>query len=415
LSPFETGKPVPETMKQYALKRLSQLAAHEVGHTLGLQHNFASSYNNRASVMDYPYPQLSLNKNGEIDFTKSYTGEIGEWDKLCIQYGYSDFGNEKDENILLQKLLESNSRNGYLFITDLDARARGGLHPYAHLWDNGNDASDELKNVLSIRNKALSNFSLNNITVNTPVSKLEDVLVPIYNYHRYQLEAVCKLIGGMDYSYSVRGDQNQVKPNILPEAVQVKALNVALGCLDPGVLTISENIIRLIPPRPPMYENTGELFEKRMGINFDALSAAEALANYEFEFLFNSERANRLVQFKAEANTIGWDDVLDAIINKTWKAPMQLGMKQAILLQTQQIVISRIIALSQNENANYLVKSICFDRLQSLKMYCAAQLKINPSLKAHYSYAIDRINKPKDFVQPKPVNIAPGAPIGYDF
>jgi hypothetical protein len=415
LSPFETDKPVPETMKQYALKRLSQLAAHEVGHTLGLQHNFASSYNDRASVMDYPYPALSLDKNGDIDFTKSYTGEIGEWDKLCIQYGYVDFANEKDENILLQKMLETNSRNGYLFITDLDARAGGGLHPYAHLWDNGKDPSDELKNVLSVRGKALSKFSVNDIPLNTPISKLEDVLVPVYNYHRYQLEAVCKLIGGMDYSYSVRGDPNQVKPNILPQAIQVKALNAALGCLDPAVLTLSENIIRLIPPRPPMYENTGELFEKRMGINFDALAAAEALTDFELEFLFDSERANRLVQFKAEAGTIGWDDVLDALINKTWKAPMPSGLKQAVLLQTQQLVVSRMIELIQNENANYLVKSICFDRLQSLKTYCAAQMKTNPTLKAHYSYTIDRINKPKDFVLPKRIDIAPGAPIGSDF
>ncbi len=415
LSPFETGKPVPETMRQYALKRLSQLAAHEVGHTLGLQHNFASSYNDRASVMDYPYPQLSLNKNGEIDFTKSYTEEIGPWDKRCIEYGYSDFGNEKDENKRLQQILETNSRHGYLFITDVDARASGGLHPYAHLWDNGKDPADELKNVLRIRDRALAHFSLDDIPVNTPVSKLEDVLVPIYNFHRYQLEAVCKLIGGMDYSYSVKGDPNQVKPNILPQAVQLKALNAALGCLDPGTLTLSENIIRLIPPRPPMYENTGELFESRMGINFDALSAAEALANYELEFLFDSERANRLVQFKAEAGTIGWDDVLDAIIEKTWKIPAETGMKQAIVLQTQQMVVSRIIDLGQNDNANYLVKSICYDRLQSLKTYCASQMKLHPSLKAQYAYTIDRINKPKDFTLPKPAYIAPGAPIGSDF
>ena len=346
LAPFETGKPVPETMKKYALQRLSQLAAHEVGHTLGLQHNFASSYNNRSSVMDYPFPLISLDKNGELDFTKSYTDQIGEWDKRCIQYGYSEFGPGKDEDAALNKLLEENSRNGLLYISDADARAAGGLHPYAHLWDNGKNAPDELSDVLAIRNRALTHFSENDITLNTPLSRLEDVLVPVYNYHRYQLEAVCKLIGGMEYSYSVRGDSNQVKPTILPKNVQAKALNSALECLEPEILTLPEYIVQIIPPRPPMYEGIGELFEKRTGLNFDALTAAEALANFEFEFLFNSERANRLVQFKAEANTPGWDDVLDAMINKTWKANQQTGLKQAVQLQTQQILLGWILELS---------------------------------------------------------------------
>ncbi|MBS1638964.1 MAG: zinc-dependent metalloprotease [Bacteroidetes bacterium] len=415
LSPFETGKPVPETMKQAAIQRLRQLAAHEVGHTLGLQHNYAASYNNRASVMDYPHPNISLNAKGEMDFSQIYTNEIGEWDKRAIMYGYSDFSTAPDENILLNKLLEENSKNGLLFIADFDARVASGLHPYAHLWDNGKDASDELKNVLAVREKALQQFSENNISTNTPLSKLEDVLVPVYNYHRYQLEAVCKLIGGMNYSYSVKGDVNQIKPTILSNTIQSKALQVALNCLNTDILTIPNKIIELIPPRPPMYYNVGELFQKRTGLNFDALAAAEALADYELEFLFNADRANRLVQFKAEANTLGWDDVLDAIINKTWKITLQTGLKKEVQLQTQQMVLSWLISLSMNDRANYAVKSICFDRLQQLKKYCAEQIKINPTLKAHYSYAIERIDKPKDITVPQHKDIAPGAPIGYDW
>jgi Met-zincin/Domain of unknown function (DUF5117) len=415
LSPFETGKPVPETMKQAAIQRLRQLAAHEVGHTLGLQHNYASSFNNRASVMDYPHPNVFVNAKGEIDFSQVYTNEIGEWDKRAIMYGYSDFSTAGDENILLNKLLEENSKNGLLFIADLDARAANGLHPYAHLWDNGKDASDELKSVLAVREKALQHFSENNVTTNTPLTKLEDALVPVYNYHRYQLEAVCKLIGGMNYSYAVRGDINQVKPTILSKAIQDKALQAALNCLSADVLTLPDRIVQLIPPRPPLYYNVGELFQKRTGLNFDALAAAEALTDYELEFLFNAERANRLVQFKATANTLGWDDVVDAIINKTWKATLQTGLKKEVQLQTQQMVLSWLLSLSMNDNANYAVKSICFERLQTLKKYCAEQMKINPSLKAHYSYAIERIDKPKDITVPQHKDIAPGAPIGCEW
>lgn len=413
LSPFETGKPVPETMKQAALQRLRQLSAHEVGHTLGLQHNYASSFNNRASVMDYPHPNVVLNSKGQIDFSDVYSNEIGAWDKRAIQFGYTDFAPGTDENEALKKLLEENTKMGLLFIADADARAAGGLHPYAHLWDNGTDASDALKQIVAVRKVALENFSENAIKVGAPFSKLEDVLVPIYNYHRYQLEAACKLIGGMNYSYNVRGDA-QIKPVILPKALQEKALAAVLDCLSPETLTISDRILGLMSPRPPMYYGIGELFEKRMGMSFDALAAAEALTNYELSFLFHSERANRLVQFKAEADTPGWDDVLDAIIQKTWKGPAEKGLKQQVQLQTQQMILSWLISLSMNENANYQVKAICFDRLQSLKQFASEKAKTNPALKAHYTYAVERINKPKDIVVPQAKNIAPGAPIGCE-
>lgn len=413
LSPYETGKPVPETMKNAALQRLRQLSAHEVGHTLGLMHNYASSVNDRASVMDYPHPSVFLNEKGEIDFSKVYTNEIGEWDKRAILYGYQDFPKNIDENTALNTILEENTQKGLLFISDFDARAADGMHPLAHLWDNGKDAPTELKNVLKVREKALAQFSEKAITPQTPMSKLEDVLVPVYNYHRYQLEAVCKLIGGMNYSYSVRGDKQQ-QPEILPQSVQTAALQAALDCLDPSVLTLPEPILKLIPPRPPEYYSLGEVFPKRTGANLDALAAAEALSNYELAFLFNANRANRLVQFKARANTLGFDDVLDKIIEKTWKAPLKTGLQGQVQLQTQQIVLSYILGLSINENANYQVKSICFSRLQALKKDLATRATPDSALKAHYDYAIERIEKPKDIIIPTHREMPPGAPIGCE-
>ena len=414
LSPYEAGKPVPETMKNAALQRLRQLAAHEVGHTLGLQHNYASSFNNRASVMDYPHPNVFVNSKGEVDFTQVFTNEIGDWDKRAIRYGYASFAPGTDETAALKSILDENTKQGFLFIADADARAASGFHPKAHLWDNGNDAIDELKNVIQVRQKAIDQFSEKAIRLHTPMASLEEVLVPVYNYHRYQYEATCKLIGGMNYSYSIRGDQ-QDKPQILTKATQEKALQAALDCLSPEMLTMPDKIMQLIPPRPPMYYGVGELFAKRTGMSFDPVAAAEALTDFELSFLFNPERANRLVQFKAQANTIGWDDVLDAIITKTWKAPMQKGLKGEVQLQTQQMVLTWMLGLSQSDQANYLVKSICFDRLQTLKQYAAQMQKSNAPLKAHFSYAMERISKPKDISLPQHKEIAPGAPIGCDF
>ncbi|NBW29478.1 DUF5117 domain-containing protein, partial [bacterium] len=194
LSPYINGKPVTDKMRIAAIHRLRQLAAHEVGHTLGLQHNYASSFNDRASVMDYPHPNIFVNEKGEIDFTKVYTNEIGPWDKRAIMYGYQDFGKGINETPALQNMLAENSKNGLLFIADADARAASGFHPYAHLWDNQSDAVAGLDQVLAVRKKAMEQFGEEAITNFTPLAKLEDVLVPLYNYHRYQYEAVTKLI-----------------------------------------------------------------------------------------------------------------------------------------------------------------------------------------------------------------------------
>ena len=414
LSPYINGKPVTDKMRTAAIHRLRQLAAHEVGHTLGLQHNYASSFNDRASVMDYPHPNIFVNENGEIDFSKVYTNEIGPWDKRAIMYGYQDFGKGVNETPALQNMLAENSKNGLLFIADADARAASGFHPYAHLWDNQSDAVAGLDQAMAVRKKAMEQFGEEAITNFTPLAKLEDVLVPLYNYHRYQYEAVTKLIGGINYNYSVRGDINQIKPTILPNAIQQKALDAAINCLSASTLLIPERILQLIPPRPPMYYGVGELFDKRTGMSFDALAAAEALSDFELSFLFNVERANRLVQNKARAKTIGFDNVVDAVLKNTWYTSIPKGLEGSIHQQTQQLVLTWLMGVGQSTEANYEVRTICNDRMKELKAKLTAMAKTDAVHKAHYAYALERINNPKDITLPKPTTMAPGAPIGSD-
>ncbi|MBT8257384.1 MAG: zinc-dependent metalloprotease, partial [Bacteroidia bacterium] len=210
--PFASSDDNYKPMLDMALARIRQLSAHEIGHTLGFTHNFAASTNDKASVMDYPHPTIEL-ANNRIDFSQAYDTGIGEWDKVTVAYSYSDFGDTENEKARLNAILDEAYDSGMRFITDSDARAQGGAHALAHLWDNGKSAAEELERVLDIRKYAISNFSADNIRSNEPYTVLEDVFVPLYFFHRYQTEAAVKVVGGLDYNYAVKGsDEFTVKP-----------------------------------------------------------------------------------------------------------------------------------------------------------------------------------------------------------
>src|SRR5258708_11250008 len=262
-------------MEQVVLARLRQLAAHEVGHTLGLQHNFAASITNRASVMAYPAPLVKLGAGGIPDMSDAYARAIGECDNVTIPYGYQDFPAGTDDQAALDKILSDAFKRGLMYLTDQDARPASASSSVAHLCDNGAHVVDGLANVMKVRAAALRRFGENNIREGAPMAALEDVLAPLYMYHRYQVEAAAKLVGGEDYTFSLRG-KGDTNPQIISPEEQRRALNAVLGTLKPDALALPESVLRLIPPRPPGYPRTREDFRIRTAPNFDALAPAEA-------------------------------------------------------------------------------------------------------------------------------------------
>src|SRR5437763_248054 len=279
LAPYEKGKPVSPKMQEMALARLRQLAAHEVGHTLGLEHNYSASTVNRSSVMDYPPPYVKLDAGGVPDLSDAYAMGIGEWDKVSIAYGYQDFPPGVDEHAALDKILKDAFARGLRFLTDQDARPAGSSSSLAHLWDSGTNAVDELNRLMQVRAAALKRFGENNIREGAPLATLEDVLVPLYMLHRYQVEAASKLVGGMDYTFALRGD-GETPTQIVAPTEQRRALAGVLATLKPEVLALPESLLKMIPPRPPEYERGRGHFKIRTSPGFDALASAEAAAQH---------------------------------------------------------------------------------------------------------------------------------------
>lgn len=415
LAPYEKGIPADNKMMKMALERLRQLSAHEVGHTIGLMHNYASSVNSRGSVMDYPHPLVRLNAKGEIDLSNAYDNKIGEWDKVAITWGYQDFPKGTNEAIALNKILSEATKKGLQFISDRDARAPGGLHPQAHLWDNGVNAVEELKEVMKVRTKALSQFGEKNIRTGMPMATLEDALVPVYFFHRYQIEAVTKLLGGMSYTYSLRGD-GQLVTDILPKKAQQEALDAIIACLHPKELELPGSITRLIPVRPSGYDFTRELFKKRTGLAFDALAPAETAADLPLSFLFNSERLSRMVQYEL-SGALGLSEMIDKLINATWKSEKLTGMHQLIQLQTEQVLLTYLLSSSVDENLSFAARGIVQKALADLKSFIEEKKKAisDTTYLAHLTLALERMKAPDKAKPTVHAAIPPGAPIGCDW
>ena len=412
LSPFAQGLPANDPMLKMALARLEQLSAHEVGHTIGLMHNYASSMNNRASVMDYPHPMVRLNSNGDMDFSQVYDDKIGAWDKMAITWGYQDFPQGITESTGLNKILADGISKGLLFISDRDARAPGGAHPKAHLWDNGNDAAAELREVMKVRAKALEQFGLNNIRPGMPAAMLEDVLVPVYLYHRYQVESAVKLIGGVDYAYSIRGD-GQPSAKMVDKVTQLKTLDALLETVSPKNLSLPARITELIPPRPAGYDYNRELFKKRTGLIFDNLSPAETAADLPLSFLFHPERLSRLAQ-QETAGGLGITEMVNRINAVTWKSPRLTGMDRLIQQQTEQVVLTYLLAASVDEQSSFAARSAIVKSLADLKIYIDGKQKANTDLvyAGHLALALERMKAPEKAKPTQHAVAPPGAPIG---
>jgi len=398
-------------MLEMALARIRQLSAHEVGHTIGFAHNFAASTENRASVMDYPHPLISIENNINLD--KAYDVGIGEWDKVTVAYSYSDFDENINEKEALNTILETAYSNGLRFITDSDARALGGAHSLGHLWDNGKSASDGLENIIKIRNKSISNFSKFNIRENQPFSVLEDVFVPLYFLHRYQTEAAVKIIGGLEYNYATRGD-NQTTVKSLSYSDQTNTLNSILKTLDANFLSIPKDKLDLFPPRAFSYPRTRESFKSMMGVGFDPISIASTASNMTLSLLFHPERMNRLILQKSLDHTnLGISELFDKTISRTFMIKHQNSYINEIQQTINHKFLEYLMNLSLSDKSLFQVKDHANKAIESIDNYLSLKANRDFPYLSHYKNLIKNFKKyPDKYEMSESLKIPDGSPIG---
>jgi hypothetical protein len=286
------------------------------------------------------------------------------------------------------------------------------------LWDNGVNAVDELNRVMKVRAIALKNFGESKIRPGMPMSLLEDVLVPVYMGHRYQTEAAVKVLGGLKYTYALRGD-GQIPTEMIPPLEQRRALEALVKTISPEALMIPERLLKLIPPRPVGYERNREDFKFRTWEDFDALSPGETAANMTIGLILHPARAARLVEYHARDNSYpGLGEVIDKLFSATWYSDYGKGYAAELRRTTDAALLYQLMSLANNSNASTESRAIATLKLYELRDWLAARVKQSKdeSQKALQTFAISQIKlfetDPKQLNLTRPADPPDGPPIG---
>jgi hypothetical protein len=401
-----------------SLARIRQLAAHEVGHTLGFAHNFAASSYGRGSVMDYPAPWVDI-RNGTLDLSNAYATGIGAFDKFAARFAYAQFPAGANEAQELEQILEAGITAGMLYITDADARPANAAHPLASLWDSGSDPIATLAHEMEVRRIGLANFGLANIPIGTPLSELERQLLPLYLHHRYQLQAAVKSLGGVYFTYSVRTasgpNPSRVAEVVAPER-QRAALDAVLSTIAVDALRIPSGVLALIPPTAFGYGGgTAEPFARRTDPTFDPIGAATIAVDLAVSALLQPERAARTIEHHGRnAASPGFDEVLAALVRATWGAPRPAdGYGRTIQQAAQALTVTRLMELAANADASPQVRAEATAGLRRIRTITLAPAAASAHA-ASVRDDIDRFLKRPDAPQKRtdPLPTPAGEPIG---
>ncbi len=416
-SPFDGDGSAAGALSAMALARIRQLAAHEVGHTLGLAHNFAASAGDRASVMDYPHPLIGLDRDGVPTLADAYAEGIGSWDKRAIRYGYADFGDPEGEDARLEEFLAEGRAAGFRFISDPDSRSPAAAHYLSSLWDNGADAVAELRRVMQVRAAALARFGAASIPPGTPWSELERVLVPVYYFHRYQAEATGKWLGGADYDYALREPGAGPRYRTLSGAEQRRALDALLATLNPEFLGLPEGLQELVPPAAYGWERDREYPTGYTGATLDLLSLAEASVQHTLDLLLHPQRLARLRQQAAlDPTQLSGAELHAALFQGVFAGGHEPGLPGALRRRTGAALLARWRDLVVSGEAAPEVRAAAWQALRDAADWLQQQPDAGGDWRRFYDYQswlIERfVADPGDLKPMQPRRMPPGSPIG---
>jgi len=350
------------------------VSAHEVGHTLGLAHNYIASTYERGSVMDYPPPRVRLDGAGRIDLSQAYAVGPGDYDIWAIHWGYGVFA-PAAESDSLRAIVADGLRRGFLYLSDADARPEYGSDPRVNLWDDAKTPVDFLATQGAVRRTAIRNFGERNIRRGEPIVLLQERFAPVYFMHRFALNGTSKAIGGMEYSNAVRGDAQQATRPVA-YAQQSAALKAMLDALRPDELAIPDTVLTLMAPGANAVTPNVELFASRTRPAFDELGAAQTLSQMVVDMILQRDRAARLVEFatRGAGPHLTLAATIDNLVGATWTAAVPGTPKLAAIQRvTQRVVANKLLLLAADSEATPEVRAMAELKLADLRSRARAR------------------------------------------
>ncbi len=400
---------------EVALARIRQLSAHEVGHTLGFVHNFAAStYDDRASVMDYPAPRIRIDGD-RLDLTDAYGVGIGSWDKWTVEYAYRVFDPD-NEKASLQQLVKRAIDDNMTFVSDADARPQGAAHPFGNLWDNGTDPVAELQHVMNVRRMALAELSEESLRDDEPLANLQQMFVPVYLHHRYQVDAVAKMIGGVTYGYDTA--KTGARMTRVSETQQKQAMQALLQTIDPAALVVPDELWAKLIPQPFSTSRNIELFQGRTSPIFDRESCARIAANLTIGNLLNSERVSRLAMTSEFSEDFGPQQMMVNLIDHVWRQPIEPKALADVSRVLKQCLTDHLLKLAGDQQASLSARGVARFGLDRVQQYLDSQKRTGRPEERHVAETMsDQIQRflsrpyPETTI-PENQSAPPGSPIG---
>ena len=395
LTTLEATDASPAEIKQLHKQFLYYLIMHEMGHTMGLNHNMKSSQmlspaevNNKeltgkmgltGSVMDYPAVNVSADRSKQGDY---YTTKAGPYDIWAIEFGYTPFS-PSEEWEGLKKILNRSTQAGNTFGNDADdmrSAGFGGIDPRVMIGDMSNDmvayAEDRFTLVNSLVGKIKEKYS----KPGKSYAELRSRWGNLMGQRNNMAQSVSRYIGGVMVDRSFVGQETSTKPfTPVSSAYQKKAMAF-----------LAKNVFA-----PDAFKADAALFPylqiQRRGFNFfggteDIKPQSNILALQVgiFAHVLSANTLTRINNSTLYGNTYTAADVISDITNAVFAADLKTNVNLYRLnLQTEYVKgLASIVSapVSPYDNAS---KAAMYLALKRIKGMLATAISTDEQTKAH--------------------------------
>jgi hypothetical protein len=371
---------MPKAQRDMILERQALLTAHELGHSIGFGHNFASSLNNQASVMEYPSPRVKVT-NGKLDLSEAFQKQIGAYDVYMVRYAYTPFA-PAQEKAGLDGIIADMRAHNIIYTPSTDPRWTA--------YDDRATPTEYLRETAAARKIMLATYGQGMLKADEPVGALRDPrLWMVYLHQRWAFDSGVKYIGGIYTNITVKGE-TLPPTEFIPTKLQHETLGLLMDAIDPKNMVLPESLLVQLTPDP---ENGKEdLSNDDM---FDQLRAARILSAMVLEPLFNPARAARLVALAArQPGAVTLPEVFDAVLAKTWHAPaVGTAEERGVLRASQSAALDSMMILGAAKDTSPEARDYALDRLTSLASELKAKKDADPLTASFYRQSARNIER----------------------